>query len=103
MKLNEWIDEERDLEVNTIDFVDGKVTPTTKTVKVKMKTMYVNPPAHKVMCKKGEHDWYSLDPSQGLFACSKCEYKRIVEPVTYEYFKDDKGGHLRHKITGLLL
>ena len=104
MKLNEWIEEEIELEVPTVDIdQNGAPYKTISKISAKRRSIYVDPPSRKVVCKRGEHDWYPVDTSKGLFKCSKCNYRRIVEPITYEYFKDDKGGHLRHKKTGLLI
>ena len=104
MKLNEWKEEEVDLEIPVID-VDEHGVPhkTTSVIKAKRKSIYLDPPSRKVVCKSGKHDFYPVDKSKGLFACKKCEYYRIVEPITYEYFVDRSGGHLRNKKTGLLI
>ena len=98
-KLGEWMTEEKEIETHTLK--DGKIVKGTKIIQEKV--MYVKPQTNKVMCAPGKHDWYSLDPNKGIFACRKCKFQRRVYPTTYTFYEDESGGHLKRKDSGILL
>lgn len=101
MKLNEWIDEKVTIDVNTPVFdektkkVEVKKVPKTYTERV----MYVDPPTHKIVCAKGQHEWYVEDKHRYIFACRNCKRKQIVYPVTYRF----ESGKLINKETNEIL
>lgn len=104
-KLGEWIEEEISITAKVPEVSeDGKsIKYVDKEIKATQKVMYVDPPKRTVICSHGKHDFYPQDPSRGLFACNKCDYKFKTYPVSHEFYQDETGGHLRSKRTHSLV
>ena len=96
---NEWIEEDVEIKV-----VSPVFDPETKRVElkqeskmVKQKTFYSNSTPSRVVCK--EHIYVCLDKGKYHFKCTKCDWNRILFPVTYRF--DEKTGIATNRITGV--
>lgn len=102
--LNEWVEEEVKVKA-IVPVIDKKnnVSYEEKEIVGKQKVMYIDPPTRTAICPRGKHDFFPHTPSRGIFACSRCSYKYKTYPISHEFYKDESGGHLRHKKTGQLV
>jgi len=95
--LNEWVEEE--VEIPSFEPVvneEHKRVEFRQTMKkATRKTYYAKSEPRQLICN--EHFFYPEDKKKALFACNKCNYKKIAYPVTYRY--NPETGRLTHRIT----
>jgi len=96
MKLNEWVEEKIPIKSIKAD-EKGNLQETTEWHT--QKTIYIDPPAIKIVCKTGDHYWYVVDTHNHIFACKHCKRRVKVYPVTHDY----KDGQLIHRQTKQLV
>jgi len=93
MKLNEFIEEKVPIKVHSLN---DKGELEEKTEWHTQKVMYLDPKRTKIVCKPGDHNWYSKNIHTYLFACHNCKRTVRAFPVSYNF----KDGVLTHKETG---
>lgn len=101
VKLNEFIEEEVDVRTLTPvpDEKNKRVKLEYGSVKAKQKTMYVDSPSKKVICRPGTHFFVPLDPKKYTFSCRNCDWCYHAQIPTHKYNPED--GSLSYRRTGL--
>lgn len=96
--LNTWIQEE--IDVPSFDPVvnekEKRVEFNQTTKKATQKTYYAHSTPRRVVCSN--HVYTCLDKPKYLFKCTKCDWHKILYPVTYKF--DPETGIVTHRETG---
>lgn len=95
---NQWIEEDVNVEVTTPKFDEKtKTVSMEKEIKTfKQKTYYAESIPTKIVCN--EHVYKCLDKGKYLFKCTKCDWNRVVYPVSFKF--DEATGILTRRDSG---
>lgn len=97
-KTNEWIEEDSEIPVISpvVNEKEKRVEFVHTTQKVKQKTYYADSKPIQVVCK--DHVYICLDKHKYLFKCTKCDWHRILSPITHKY--DPVTGFVTYRESG---
>jgi hypothetical protein len=95
-KTNEFIEEDITVRKVVAKEEEGKLKLEYENVPAKRKTMYIDSPVKKLVCKRGSHHFVMLDNRKYIFTCSNCSLHFKAFPHLYRY----EDFQLIHKETG---
>ena len=100
-KLNEWTEEEKEIDVvkPQIDPENKRVTYKTIKQKVTEKVYYASSTPRKVIC--GNHFMLPFEPHKYIFKCKNCDYHFKGNTLTHKY--DSQNGKILLRSTGQIV